>query len=120
MIGETKDELTDEKYGVSDFYFGVWNDLCEKTKNVLDEVYNNTRDSSFQWNERYAKYTDTLMSTDDRCLSCERFNSLMFNIESHESTGISDVADRDTVNGWYFIRIAECLNKLIEKYGNKG
>lgn len=99
------DALFDHGY-LSDFSYLVWNDLCDKVQEVLDA----TGDS---WDSEYASYNATRMSSNNRQLTARRFNSLRFNIGSHESTGIQEVSKGDTVYGWYFTTLANSLNRWI-------
>lgn len=91
---------------LSDFSYLVWNDLVDKVYEVLDSAGNS-------WNSRYATYAATKMSSSDKTLTASRFNSLRYNIGLHYSTGINEVSKGDTVYGWYFITLANCLNEWI-------
>lgn len=83
---------TSVKGAVSDFSHLVWNDMVDKCKEILDAI-------NSSWDSRYASYTNTKMTTSDRVLTAERFNSLRYNIGSHYSTGIEEVAKGDIVYG---------------------
>lgn len=91
---------------LDNFSYLVWNDMVDKVKEVLDA----TGDS---WNNRYASYSATKMSSSDKRLTATRFNSLRHNIGTHYSTGITDVYRGDTIYGWYFTTLANCLNSWI-------
>lgn len=91
---------------LDNFSYLVWNDMVDKVKEVLDA----TGDS---WNNRYASYSATKMSSSDKRLTAARFNSLRHNIGTHYSTGITDVYRGDTIYGWYFTTLANCLNSWI-------
>lgn len=91
---------------LSNFSYLVWNDLVDKVYEVLDA----TGDS---WNSKYATYAATRMSSSDKALTAKRFNSLRYNIGLRYSTSINEVSRGDTVYGWYFITLADCLNEWI-------
>lgn len=92
---------------LSDFSYLVWNDLCDKAQEVLDAT-------GGSWDSEYASYSATRMSSGDRSLTARRFNSLRFNVGSHVSTGIQEVARGDVVYGHYFTTIANALNEWID------
>lgn len=91
---------------VSDFSYLVWNDLVDKTKEVLDAY-------GYSWSNTFASYSATKMTASDRILTAARFNSLRFNIGSYASTGIETVQKGDIIYGWYFTRLTDRLNSLI-------
>jgi hypothetical protein len=91
---------------VSDFSYLVWNDMVDKVKEVLDA-------NGDSWNEKYATYANTRMSSSSKTLTAAKFNSLRYNVGLHVSTGISEVSKGDIVYGWYFTTIMNCINKYI-------
>lgn len=91
---------------LSNFSYLVWNDMVNKVKEILDV-------KNLSWNSRFASYSGTLMSSGDKTLTATRFNSLRYNIGLHYSTGIDTVSKGDTVYGWYFNTLANCINKWI-------
>lgn len=95
------------KTAVTNFSYLVWNDLVDKVKKILDA----TGDS---WDSSYATYANTKMTSSDKTLTATKFNSLRYNIGSHYSTGIYDVAPNDDVLGSYFITLASCINSWID------
>ena len=96
-----------DKTVVTNFSYLVWNDLCDKVKEILDA----TGDS---WDSTYATYANTKMSSSNKTLTATKFNSLRYNIGSHYSTGISDVYTNDDVLGSYFTKLASCINGWID------
>lgn len=91
---------------VSDFSYLVWNDLCDKVMEALDAIGDT-------WDSRYASYNSTRMTSSNKTLTATKFNSLRYQIGSHESTGINDVSPGDIVYGWYFTTIVNALNRWI-------
>lgn len=83
---------TSVKGAVSDFSHLVWNDMVDKCKEILDAI-------NSSWDSRYSSYTNTKMTSSDKVLTASRFNSLRYNIGSHYSTGINEVAKGDIVYG---------------------
>lgn len=94
------------KGSTDEFSYLVWNDMVDKVYEILDA----TNDS---WNSKYATYAATKMSSSDKSLTAARFNSLRYNIGLRYSTGINEVAKGDTVYGWYFTTLANCINNWI-------
>lgn len=93
---------------LSDFSHLVWNDMIDKVKKILDIL-------GESWDDKYASYVDTKMSSLDKVLTAKRFNSLRYNIEIHYPTGIDEVSTGDIVYGSYFTTLADCINSWIEK-----
>lgn len=91
---------------VSDFSYKVWNDMVDKTKEALDAC-------GESWSSKYATYANTKMSASDKVLTATRFNSLRFNIGSHEATGITDKSKDEYVYGEYFTILTDKLNTWI-------
>lgn len=99
------DALTGKK-STNNFSYEVWNDLCQKVKDILD-------DYGLTWSTYYTSYNRTLMSSSDKVLTAARFNALRQNIGSHVATGINEVKTGDTVYGWYFTTLANKINEWI-------
>lgn len=95
------------KTAVTNFSYLVWNDLCDKVKEILDAT-------SGSWDSTYATYANTKMSSNDKILTATKFNSLRYNIGSHYSTGIYDVSANDDVLGSYFTTLVSCINGWID------
>lgn len=91
---------------VSDFSYKVWNDMVDKTKEALDAC-------GESWSSKYATYANTRMSSSDKVLTATKFNSLRFNIGSHEATGIADKSKDEYVYGEYFTILTDKLNTWI-------
>lgn len=94
------------KGSLSSFSYLVWNDMVDKVAEILDA-------NGDSWNSRFASYSATKMSGGDKTLTAVRFNSLRYNIGLHYSTGIDTVARGNTVYGWYFTHLADCINNWI-------
>lgn len=80
--------------------------MVDKVKEILDA-------KGMTWNNTFMSYAATRMSSGDKSLTATRFNSLRYNIGLHYSTGINTVSRGDTVYGWYFITLANCINNMI-------
>ena len=80
--------------------------MCDKVMEVLDAIGDS-------WNNHYASYNSTRMTSSNKTLTAARFNSLRYQIGSHESTEINEVSAGDTVYGWYFTTLANKLNSWI-------
>lgn len=93
---------------IRNFSYLVWNDMVDKVYEVLS-----LKDLS--WNTRFASYAATKMTSGNKKLSAERFNSLRYNIGIHYSTDIDTVSRGQKVYGWYFIRLADCINGWINE-----
>lgn len=91
---------------VSDFSYKVWNDMVDKTKEALDACGEN-------WDSKYATYANTKISSSNKVLTATKFNSLRFNIGSHEATGIADKSKDEYVYGEYFTILTDKLNTWI-------
>ena len=96
-----------DKTAVTNFSYLVWNDLCDKVKEILDAT-------GGSWDSTYATYANTKMTSSNKTLTATKFNSLRYNIGSHYSTGIADVAPNDDVLGSYFTKLASCINGWID------
>ena len=95
------------KTAVTNFSYLVWNDLCDKVKEILDAT-------GGSWDSTYATYANTKMASSNKTLTATKFNSLRYNIGSHYSTGITDVYTNDDVLGSYFTKLASCINGWID------
>lgn len=91
---------------VSDFNYLVWNDLVNKVNDMKSET-------GFPWNTKYLSLSNTRVTTSDKTLTADRFNSLQYNIGIHESTGLNDVYAGNEVYGWYFTNLTDALNTWI-------
>lgn len=96
----------------SEFSYLVWNDMCAKVKEVRDAV-----SGIGSWDTGGSgglSYNNTLMTSSDKVLTADRFNTLRYNIGSQYSTGISEVYTGDVVYGSYFITLMEKVNEWID------
>lgn len=98
----------DHKGSLSDFSYKVWNDMCKKVLDIENAA-------GLQWNPKYAEYLDTKMSSTDKVLTADRFNSLRYNIGRSYSTGIDEVKSGWPVLGSYFVTLTNCMNAWINK-----
>ena len=80
--------------------------MVDKVREILDA-------KGLAWSNNFASYSATKMSYGDKVLTAARFNSLRYNIGLHYSTGINTVRTGDTVYGWYFTTLANCINNWI-------
>ena len=92
---------------VSDFSYLVWNDLVDKVLEAKDAT-------GVAWNPKYLSAANTKMTSSNKTLTADRFNSLRYNIGIHSSTGLNDVYTGDLVYGWYFTYLTDALNTWIE------
>jgi hypothetical protein len=92
-----------------EFSYIVWNDMVGM---LGDEILNSL---GYYWNNKYASLASTRMTSTSRILTAARFNSFRYNVGLYESTGISEVASGDTVYGWYFTTLINCMNLLWSK-----
>lgn len=90
---------------VSDFSYKVWNDLVDK----INEVQGYWMDDGAGG----LTYGNTKMSTTDKTLTADRFNSMKYNVGRNQSTGVKDVKPGDQVIGNDFIKITNALNSWI-------
>lgn len=98
----------DHKGSLSDFSYKVWNDMCKKVLNIENAA-------GLKWNPKYAEYLDTKMSSTDKVLTADRFNSLRYNIGRSYSTGIDEVNSGWPVLGSYFVTLTDCMNAWINE-----
>lgn len=98
---------------VNQFSYLVWNDMVRKAKEIIDAQNDDWYTTDADGEMTYLSYADTLMSSEDRTLTAERFNALRFNIGTRVTTQIAQQAKGDIVYGSYFITLAECLNEWI-------
>ena len=93
---------------VASFSYLVWNDIVDKVKEILDEVGD-------PWDTRYTTYSGARMSSSDRTLTADKFNSVSYNIGLRVSTGINTQYPGDIVYGDYFITLTDCINTWIDQ-----
>lgn len=88
---------------LSDFSYLVWNDLCEKVKEVRAA-------SNMTWNNAYATFSNTKMTSSNKKMTAARCNSLRYNVNE----ALSTVAKGGIVYGYYFTEIANAINAWID------
>lgn len=91
------------------FKYLVWNDIVDKLNSILDAT-------GHTWDVTYATLADTKMTSDDKVLTAERFNSVRNNIRMRYSVSDSEIplaATGKTVKGSYFTAITDALNGWI-------
>ena len=88
---------------LSDFSYLVWNDLCEKVKEVRAA-------SNMTWNNSYATFANTKMTTSNKLMTALRCNSLRYNVNE----SLSLVSSGGKVYGYYFTEIANAINAWID------
>lgn len=91
---------------LSNFSWLVWNDLVNYFVEVMWAA-------GGTWSDSYAWYDNTKMTSGDRRMTAARFNSLRYNIDLLYSTNIPPVSKGDKIYGWYFTRLADCINGII-------
>ena len=95
---------------LSEFSHKVWNDMIDKVSEIIS-LENDV------WYDNYDSVANTRMTSSDKVLTAQRFNSLRFNIGAREnapSTGITDRVAGDTVYGSYFTTLTDCINGWID------
>lgn len=92
---------------VSNFSYLVWNDLVDKVLEAKDAA-------GVAWNTKYLSAASTKMTSSNKTLTADRFNSLRYNIGIHSSTGLNDVYTGDKVYGRYFTSLTDALNTWID------
>lgn len=107
-LTRTAYEATLSHGAVSAFSYLVWNDIVDKVKEILDA-------SDDTWNSRYTTYNGARMSSTNRTLTADKFNSVQYNIGLRVSTGISEVSPGDVVYGYYFSRLTDSINEWIDQ-----
>lgn len=85
-----------------------WNAFIDR---IYDASSNDWRISSSDG--AILSYSNTRMTSSDKVLTADRFNSVRYNIGSRIPTGISRVYKGDTVYGSYFITLETKLNEWI-------
>lgn len=103
-------------FGISDFSYLVWNDLVDKTYSAAQADNGEWLTAKSDGSATYLSYDETMMTSDDRTLTADRFNALKFNIgapTNSPGTGIDDVSSGDVVYGWYFTTLTSALNTWI-------
>lgn len=115
-VGEASDLETMSAYSAitkqmetTEFSYKVWDDLCAKTREVR------TARGSSSWRSDFLSYSDTLMSSSDKILTAERFNSLRINIGSMQDVSSIPypVVKGGEVYGSYFTTLTNALNDEI-------
>ena len=101
------DALVDRK-GTAKFSYLVWNDMVDKVKEIRDA-------HKWTWNKSAPlSYQGTKMSSSNKILTADRFNSLRLNIGDKAATGINSVSKGDKVQAWYFTTLANKMNEMNE------
>lgn len=100
-----------------DFSHLVWNDMCRKVKEAIDNS-----PASLSWKNTYANYDNTCMTNTEqgRIMTAVRFNSLWTNIdqlyEFSRSNGLNKVNTKDLVRGSYFTDLMDTANLGIAEH----
>lgn len=95
------------KSEIQTFEYAVWNDLVEKVNEIITSAGD-------EWDTYYDTLSNTKMTSSDRTLTANRFNSLRYNIGARYSTGINEVQQYEKVLARYFTLLAECINAWID------
>lgn len=94
---------------LTDFSYLVWNDMCDKVKEVLDAF-------GYSWSTQYGlSLPNTKMSSSNKKMTAARWNSLRYNVGIHYSTGISEVSVGDIIYGSYFTKLMSKVNDWIDR-----
>lgn len=91
----------------SDFSYKVWNDMCAKVLEVLEY-------EDDEWQDDYASYSDTKMSSSSKVLTAKRFNSLTCNIEYLYGVPWVTVSKGQAVYGSLITDLMTRLNNYID------
>lgn len=94
---------------VSNFSYTVWNDMCDKTMEVLQYT-------GKTWSTYYGlTLAQTKMSASNKTLTAARFNSLRYNISRiYPPPGITMVSKGDIVYASYFTTLTDSINIGID------
>ena len=99
--------VTSNGYTTS-FSYLVWNDMCDKVKEVLDVF-------GYPWSPNFLNLANTKMSSSDKEMTADRWNSLRYNVGSHYTTGISEVDVGDIIYGSLFTTLMTSVNNWIDR-----
>lgn len=94
------------KTATENFSHLVWNDMVDKVKEIFDA-------NGWSWDNYYATYNNTRMTSSPYTLTAVKFNSLRNNIDFHNNTGIGKVNKDDPVKGSYFTTLVTKINGMI-------
>lgn len=99
--------VTSKGYTTS-FSYLVWNDMCNKVKEVLDK-------KGYAWNTDYGlTLSQTLMSSSDKVVTAARWNTLNYNVRRrYDTSSFQAVSTGDIVYGSYFTSLMTTVNNWI-------
>lgn len=96
----------------TDFSYLVWNDIVDKVNEI--HVYSN-----IEWFDNFNTLENTKMTSTDKEITANRYNSLLFNIWNYGTTFVASFStiqrkQGDEILGSYFIDIVDYINNLID------
>lgn len=102
---------------VSKVSYKEWNSLISKIDELLDTGHYGS------WLTKSSEgatlsMSASKMTSSDKKLTADRFNSVRYNIGAHRGTGISKVSSGDIVYADYFDSLETAINKWINEYNN--
>lgn len=102
---------------VSKVSYKEWNSLISKIDELLDTGYYGS------WLTKSSEgatlsMSASKMTSSDKKLTADRFNSVRYNIGAHRGTGIPKVSSGDIVYADYFDSLETAINKWINEYNN--
>lgn len=92
----------------TDFSYLVWNDMCDKVKEILDAF-------GYSWSSSYASLASTKMTSTDKKMTAVRFNSLRYNIYSHYTFSLTTATQWAKIYGSYFTTMTTAMNNWIAR-----
>ena len=92
---------------VSDFLYTVWNEL-------IDKVVEAKNFRGYNWNKEILTERQTRMSSRNKTLTADRFNSLAVNAGYYIPNSLKNFSSGDQVKGEYFTDLTKYLNYFIE------
>ena len=95
----------------TDFSYKVWNDIVDKVNEI--HVYSN-----IEWFDNFNTLENTKMTSTDKEITANRYNSLLFNIWNYGITFVASFStiqrkQGDEILGSYYIEIVNYINNLI-------
>lgn len=100
---------------LTDFSYTVWNEMVDKVLDLKDVTGKSWYTTNENTGATYLTSSKTKMTSSDKLMTADRFNSLKFQIGNAVGTGLNDVSPGDKILGEYFILLADKINAWIEK-----
>lgn len=92
--------------GLEDFSYLVWNDIVNKTYEVVT-------DRGGSWNTTYGTLAETRMTAADKQMTAKRFNAVVWNLAQYVTPLVTRKAKGDAMLGEYFTLLTDSINNTI-------